>query len=101
MEQLARQERVLGDYGGQLASFEWVFSPRGADGRPLQMFNRETGDVDPKVVAYWGDHYDLAHIVTTDWTKSRPLPEGKDPRLRRHRRHVLPRWAPLTNLKRS
>ena len=47
MEQLARQERVLGDYGGQLASFEWVFSPRGPDGRPLQMFNRDTGDVDP------------------------------------------------------
>lgn len=68
MEQLARQERVLGDYGGQLASFEWVFSPRGADGRPLQMFNRETGEVDPKVVAYWRDHYDLAHIVTTDWS---------------------------------
>jgi hypothetical protein len=67
IEQLARQERVLGDYGGQLASFEWVFSPRGSDGRPLQMFNRETGDVDPKVVAYWRDHYDLAHIVATDW----------------------------------
>jgi enterochelin esterase-like enzyme len=37
MEQLARQERVLGAYGGQLASFEWVFSPRGPDGRPVQM----------------------------------------------------------------
>ncbi len=73
MEDLARQERVLGDYGGQLASFEWVFSPRGPDGRPLKMFNRDTGDVDPAVVAYWHDHYDLAHIVATDWAN-----RGKD-----------------------
>jgi hypothetical protein len=73
MEQFARQERVLGDYGGQLASFEWVFSQRGADGRPLKMFNRDTGDVDPNVVAYWHDHYDLANIVVTDWAA-----RGKD-----------------------
>jgi hypothetical protein len=66
-EQFAKMERVLGDYGGQLGSFEWVFSPRGGDGRPLKMFNRDTGDVDPKVVEYWHDHYDLAHIVATDW----------------------------------
>ena len=77
MEQLARQERVLGDYGGQLASFEWVFSPRGPDGRPLQMFSRETGDVDPGVVAYWRDHYDLAHIVATDWAQRGPYLRGK------------------------
>ena len=66
-EQFARNERVLGNYGGQLASFEWVFSPRGSDGQPLRMFNRDTGDVDPTVVAYWRDHYDLAHIVQSTW----------------------------------
>ena len=31
------------------------------------MFNRETGDIDPAVVAYWHDHYDLAYIVTANW----------------------------------
>lgn len=73
-EEFGRQEEVLGDYGGQLASFEWVFSPRGADGQPLQMFDRETGDVNPRVVAYWHDHYDLAHIVETNWaTRGREL----------------------------
>ena len=41
---LARQERVLGDYGGQLASFEWVFSPRGQDGRPMPLFDRDSGE---------------------------------------------------------
>jgi hypothetical protein len=77
LEQLARQERVLGDYGGQLASFEWVFSPRGADGQPLQMFNRDNGDVDCAVVAYWRDHYDLAHIVAADWAHRGPNLKGK------------------------
>ena len=77
MEQLAHLERVLGGYGGQLASFEWVFSPRGADGRPLQMFNRETGDVDPVVIAYWGDHYDLARIVQKNWAVRGPNLKGK------------------------
>ena len=76
-EEFGRQEAVLGPYGGQVASFEWVFSPRGADGRPLQMFDRQTGDVHPEVVAYWRDHYDLAHIVAANWsTRGRDL-KGK------------------------
>ena len=41
------------------------------------MFNRETGDVNPAVVAYWRDHYDLAHIVTADWAKRGPYLRGK------------------------
>src|SRR5579871_4844396 len=67
LEEFAHEESVLGDYGGQLASFEWVFSPRGPDGRPMRMFNRNTGEVDPAVIAYWHDHYDLAHIVQSTW----------------------------------
>jgi Putative esterase len=76
-EQFAETERVLGDYGGQMASFEWVFSPRGRNGEPLRMFNRDTGDVDPAVVVYWQDHYDLAHIVTTTWPQRGPYLRGK------------------------
>jgi hypothetical protein len=76
-EQFAKMERVLGTYGGQLASFNWVFSPRGKDGRPLDMFNWDTGDVNPDVLAYWRDHYDLAHIVQADWAERGPLLRGK------------------------
>ncbi len=76
-QQFAETERVLGSYGGQLASFEWVFSPRGADGRPMQMFDRITGDVHPEVVAYWRDHYDLAHVVTSTWKERGPQLKGK------------------------
>jgi len=59
-ESSARLERVLGDYGGQAAAFEWVFSPRGDDGRPQVLFDRERGEVDPLVVKYWHDHFDVA-----------------------------------------
>ncbi|MFT4111533.1 alpha/beta hydrolase [Silvibacterium sp.] len=76
-EGFARLERVLGDYGGQIGSFEWVFSPRGADGRPIPMFDRETGAVNPEVVAYWGAHYDLAHTLETDWSNRGPAVKGK------------------------
>jgi hypothetical protein len=69
MEQLARMESVLGPYGGQLSSFDWVFSPKGASGAPEPMFDRDTGQVHPEVVAYWRDHYDLAHIVETTWAQ--------------------------------
>ncbi len=77
IEQFAKLEQTMGPYGGQLASFEWVFSPRRPDGRPLQMFNRETGDVDPAVAAYWKDHYDIANLVTQQWKKIGPDLRGK------------------------
>ena len=75
--QFAQLERVLGPYGGQMASFEWVFSPRGPDGRPEQMFNRNTGKVNPAVVAYWRDHYDIAHRIETQWPRLRPFLDHK------------------------
>jgi len=76
-EQFAKLERVLGSYGGQLASFEWVFSPRGKDGRPEPMFNRDTGEVDPAVVAYWRDHYDIAWRLQHDWPQLKADLDGK------------------------
>jgi enterochelin esterase-like enzyme len=76
-EQFARLEQVLGPYGGQMASFDWVFSPRGAGGRPEPMFDRATGEVDPKVVAYWRTHYDLAHIAKATWAKRGAPLKGK------------------------
>jgi hypothetical protein len=77
MEDLAKQERVLGDYGGQLASFEWVFSPRGKDGRPMPLFDRNTGNIDPEVAAYWEKHYDIANLLRTNWRTLGPLLNGK------------------------
>ncbi|HEX5354104.1 MAG TPA: alpha/beta hydrolase-fold protein [Rhodanobacteraceae bacterium] len=76
-KQFAQLERVLGPYGGQMASFDWVFSPRGPDGRPEQMFNRATGKVNPNVVRYWRDHYDIAYRIKTQWPELKPYLDGK------------------------
>jgi len=76
-EQLAKSERVMGPYGGQLTSFEWVFSPKAADGRPAPMFDRDTGVVDPSVVAYWREHFDIAWRLAHNWPALRPDVVGK------------------------
>jgi S-formylglutathione hydrolase FrmB len=76
-EEFARQEAVEGEVGGQMASFDWVFSPRGAGGRPQPMFNRVTGEVDPAVVAYWRDHYDIAARLVRDWPALKRDLDGK------------------------
>ncbi len=73
IEQFAKTEAVLGPYGGQMTSFDWVFSPRSPGGAPMPMFDRATGDVNPVVVAYWHDHFDLAHLVEQEWPKDGPL----------------------------
>src|SRR5690625_3743499 len=76
-KQFAQLERVLGPYGGQMASFEWVFSPKGPDGRPVPMFDRDTGKVNPKVARYWRDHYDIAYRIKTRWPELEPDLDGK------------------------
>ena len=75
--QFGEIEQVLGAYGGQFASFEWVFSPRGPDGRPMPLFDRATGVVDPVVAAYWRDNYDIAHRVRRDWPTLKSDLDGK------------------------
>jgi hypothetical protein len=77
VQQFSQLERVLGSYGGQMTSFDWVFSPRGKDGRPMPMFDRDTGDVDADVVAYWRDHYDIAHRLQAEWPQLAPDLDGK------------------------
>jgi S-formylglutathione hydrolase FrmB len=77
MQQLAQAEQVLGDYGGQLASFEYVFSPRGADGRPAPLFNRATGMIDSSVAAYWRSHYDIVERLKAHWSTIGPDLKGK------------------------
>ena len=75
-EQFARQEAVMGEYGGQIASFDWVFSPRGQDGRPMKLFDRETGRQDPFVQKAW-EKYDIRKIVEGNWPALGPKLLGK------------------------
>ncbi len=76
VEQFARHEAVLGDYGGQLASFEWVFSPRGPDGRPLQLFSRETGALNADALSAW-QAYDIRALLEKLWARLGPKLRGK------------------------
>jgi hypothetical protein len=77
VRQFAEMEGVLGAYGGQFASFDWVFSPKGPDGRPLPMFDRATGAVNPEIVRYWRDHYDIAYRLERNWPALRRDLDGK------------------------
>ena len=72
IEEFSRLEDVFGKEGGQMGSFDWVFSPRGTNGLPLPMYDHATGDVDPTVVAYWHDHYDLVADLERRWLKDGP-----------------------------
>ena len=68
-------ENVLG-YGGQLHSFEAVFSPRGTDGKPLSLWNRETGEIDTDVANTW-KKYDINLILKENWQELEPKLRGK------------------------
>jgi pimeloyl-ACP methyl ester carboxylesterase len=66
---------VLKD-GGQISSFEAVFGPKGDDGRPVKMFNRESGAVIPEVVEHW-KQYDIRKYLESNWEDLSPKLEGK------------------------
>jgi hypothetical protein len=72
----AHLERVQGRYGGQMASFEAVFSPRGPDGQPMPIFDRDTGRIDPYVQTAW-QRYDISRILSTNWPRLEPRLRGK------------------------
>lgn len=76
LRQYAEQERVTGAFGGQFASFEAVFSPKGIDGRPMPLFNRETGAIDPFVAKEW-EKYDIAKVLEANWKTLAPKLKGK------------------------
>jgi hypothetical protein len=66
---------VLKD-GGQISSFEAVFSQKSADGRPAEMFNRETGVINPEVVEHW-KQYDIRKYLEDNWDTLSPKLAGK------------------------
>lgn len=70
-----RMETVVGP-GGQLHSFEAVFSPRGEDGQPLRLWSRKTGDVDTAAAEHWRK-YDIRLILESRWQELGPRLAGK------------------------
>ncbi len=74
-DDFSRMDDVIG-WGGQLGSFEAVFSPLDRDGRPRKVWDRSTGAVDPAVARAW-EAYDIRLILERNWPQLGPKLEGK------------------------
>jgi hypothetical protein len=73
-------EAALGSHGRSGEQFDiWqaVYGPVGKDGYPAQIIDKETGEIDHTVAAYWKEHYDLSAILQRDWTALGPKLRGK------------------------
>jgi pimeloyl-ACP methyl ester carboxylesterase len=71
----ADMEWALGP-GGQLHSFEAVFSPRGENGKPKLVWDRDTGKVATEVAKTW-EKYDIRLILESNWKELEPKLRGK------------------------
>ncbi len=60
----------------QLLSFEAAFSPRGEDGRPIRLFDRETGVIDESVVQAW-KAFDISAMLHREWRVLRDQLSGR------------------------
>ncbi len=68
-------ERALGNRGRsgqQWDIWQAVYSPVGADGYPQPIWDKRSGEIDPRVAAHWRENYDLMHIVRRDWATLGP-----------------------------
>lgn len=73
-------ELALGSHGRSGEQFDiWqaVYGPVGKDGYPQPIFNKETGEIDPAIVAYWKEHFDLSAIIAKNWATLGPKLAGK------------------------
>jgi hypothetical protein len=80
MEENNHWELALGSHGrsgDQFDVWESVYSPPGPDGYPRRVWDKFTGEIDPVTVAFWRDHFDLAHILQRDWPTLGPKLRGK------------------------
>ncbi|HEX8798068.1 MAG TPA: alpha/beta hydrolase-fold protein [Terriglobales bacterium] len=73
-------ELALGSHGRsgeQWDIWQAVYGPVGVDGYPEPIFNKETGQIDHQVAAYWREHYDLRAILEKNWPTLGPKLQGK------------------------
>lgn len=69
------RETVLGP-GGQIESFEAVFSPANPDGTPQQLFDRETGAISSETASTW-EPYDITKKMLKEAGTKGPALAGK------------------------
>jgi len=62
--------------GGQWGSWNAVYGPRGADGKPAPLWDRKTGRIDHAVAEHW-KKYDLRMILEANWKTLGPRLKDK------------------------
>ncbi len=80
VEEMNLRELALGTKsrsGQQWDIWEAVYSPVGKDGYPQRIWDKETGEINHEVAAYWRENYDLAYILKRDWKKNGKKWQGK------------------------
>ena len=73
-------ELVLGTKsrsGQQWDIWEATYSPLNNEGYPERIWDKKTGDINPKVAEYWKENFDLRHILERDWEKLGDNLKGK------------------------
>ncbi len=76
LKEFVERELARQPFGGQYSSFDAVFSPRGPDGRPMPLFDRDDGTIDSAVAQAW-KKYDIALVLKKNWPRLRSLLQGK------------------------
>lgn len=74
-DNFSRMDDVIGG-GGQLGSFEAVFSPIDNVGKPSKLWDRKTGAIDPAVAKAW-EAYDIRLVLERNWPVIGPKLKGK------------------------
>ena len=82
MKDWTKLENVLGysgtyiDSDRNLGVLSTIFGPKGTDGKPIPLFDSQTGIIDPQAVASWS-RYDLANYVKDNWATIGSKLQGK------------------------
>ena len=74
-DDFCKMDRVLGR-GGQMRSFDAVFSPLDELGQPRRCWHPETGRIDPEVAEAWR-RYDISWQLEQNWDRLREPLHGK------------------------
>lgn len=74
-DDFCKMDQVLGK-GGQMRSFDAVFSPMDDKGQPRRCWDPATGVVQTEVANYW-KQYDISLILVDNWSKLREALAGK------------------------
>lgn len=74
MRSFSNMERPI--RGEQMGSFEYVFSPRGENGLPRPLWDRDTGAIDRTTAEAWRP-YDISLKLRTQWKELEPKLGGK------------------------